>query len=129
MGGGSLINSIAINDKIEKIRHRISNISDSSIKNEKFCRDKTVDKILKLLKLLSFFACPKITFHNNGCFEKHYNTCPVRGASSDPDATYSDKCICIHIDFIVEHLMIQCDNFFIDDVKDGFNSIPLSFPT
>ena len=94
MGGGSLINSIAINTRIEEIKSSLQ-------------KHKTREKV-EFLKILLFLSTPKIAFHNNGCFEKHYHIC-APNLSSRSTLGSNDNCTCMQIDFIVEHLMIESD--------------------
>lgn len=94
MGGGSLINSIAINTRIEEIKSSLQ-------------KHKTREKA-EFLKILLFLSTPKIAFHNNGYFEKHYHIC-VPLSSVLTTLGGSDNCTCMQIDFIVEHLMIESD--------------------
>jgi hypothetical protein len=96
MGGGSLINAIVINAKIEKIKKGLKSGHTNTL------------KALEILNVLSFFASPKIIVHNSGCFEKHYHVC----------THYICKCVCLHIDFIVEHVMIESDKLFINDTAE-----------
>ncbi|UIB20831.1 putative protein 094L [Cricket iridovirus] len=112
MSGGSLINSIAINTRIKKIKKSLL---------QNYTKEKT-----DMIKILYLLSTPKIVIKNNGCFEKHYTICNFISKTQQNineinlnfhlNDKYSylsnnDKnaCTCINMDFIVERLMISSE--------------------
>lgn len=116
MSGGSLINSIAINTRIKKIKKSLL---------QNYTKEKT-----DMIKILYLLSTPKIAFYNNGCFEKHYTTCNFISKIYQQNLNeinlneinlneydeyeyflHNDKnaCTCINMDFIVERLMISSE--------------------
>lgn len=107
MSGGSLINSIAINTRIKKIKKSLL---------QNYTKEKT-----DMIKTLYLLSTPKIAFYNNGCFEKHYTTCNFISKiykqnisqnelnEYDEYFSHNNTCTCINMDFIVERLMISSE--------------------
>ncbi|AAB94428.1 094L [Invertebrate iridescent virus 6] len=115
MSGGSLINSIAINTRIKKIKKSLL---------QNYTKEKT-----DMIKILYLLSTPKIVIKNNGCFEKHYTICNfisknqqnlnennlnfhLNGYDKYEYLSNNDKnaCTCINMDFIVERLMISSEH-------------------
>lgn len=84
MCGGSLINSIVINARIDEIR---LSLAFYTLKTASFQDMEIYEEKKNILDVLTLFSLPKTTLIVEGNFEKHYCWCKL-----------INECTCIHMD-------------------------------